>query len=684
MLSDSLATDQDKWRPPGFWALIGIGLIVIGILAVGWSSYYPTFFANKIAQQNNHFRLIKIQPKAIEKHGKYYSINLNGLGLISLAAPAHSRNFFSLRLLEDGRSLVPQAGMENLLKGTPGVSYYGRPNNKKDLGFLKYSDKQNTVRDWLFFVPYNLLPPLGAFVLQVPATSADAYYYSNSKQFRTTDKNIWWASIALMLIGSGLIAKNLNRASGLYYQFPFLLAVGATFYVMMAHSVIPGQWMQAPGAFYYLSSFALEPDSGSYLVEWNINSPRGPGYPWFIHALSNVDATAAIRNLPVGEYVTAEHPLQLVSNAQIFLLLGSGLTLMFVMMRVFNSPLPPLIFLALLRYHYFIWQELNHILTEPLMQACVLFAVTSCLGFFKTRNKWLLYITALFLGYAYLTRPAAIFASLILAAALLYALFYNWKRYWKHALGAGALYMAVFLVPNVAVFVQSGQIASSASSYQYLIIHALRSAQPADMDLLPTLEMKEWFADAIAIRSAADIKYDAKTGDNTYNKYIYRIQSAYEAAITRHPTTHGREFLVDISQRIFKERWLSYLTYNLNFVRITLFNSFADRISIGPLSSWAVYLGIIFLIAGLRSPMAFFAGFLVLSHLTHVLIMCLFAAPIVRMVWSTDILVFLALSLLVLELLVRLEKKYVKPWSLGKMNRGEKGRVSRVEKLEST
>ena len=251
------------------------------------------------------------------------------------------------------------------------------------------------------------------------------------------------------------------------------------------------------------------------------------------------------------------------------------------------------------------------------------------------------------------------FAVVFVALTALAALWNNWRRNLKHVALAALVSGIVVLSPDIYSLVKTGQSAQATLSYQYKIVYALRLAVPEDIDRLPTQEMRDWLQDALARRDAEDRRYDTQIPEsNPYLRLVYRIQSAYFVSCTNPTERKSPAFYLDLSKELMRYHRLDYLRFGFNFCKVTLFGSQVDRITWGGIPSWAIYLAAFGLMGLLRNRTSLAALTLIAGHWLHILTCSMFAAPIQRMVYLSDVLVLLALLLLVLDV-VRLVGSWV-------------------------
>jgi len=360
---------------------------------------------------------------------------------------------------------------------------------------------------------------------------------------------------------------------------------------------------------------------------------------------------------PVADAITDPGaPLFRVERAQIVFLLGASLVTCILMMYVFKSHLPVLLFLYLMDHDFYTAYELNNILTEALVQAWLFLLVGVFLLFLWKNNKKLLPIAGFLCGLIYLTRQASVYTLLFLGAMILWGLMLNWREYWRLSVAALAVVFALAAIPDLLSYVSSGNSAQEALTYQYRIVFALRIAQPEDVDLMPDAVSKQWLTDAIVRRDIKDKEFDEMCGDSQYCRNIYRVESPYEVAITQRTEVYEPAFYLAVSNAIFKQRWLDYLKWGFDVWATAMGYPGVDRIGVHTISgntllgSWWVY-GIAFVLAALvRGRTGFAAAILILAHWSHVLICSLFSIPGPRWVWASDGLVIIALFLLVMEI----------------------------------
>ena len=477
--------------------------------------------------------------------------------------------------------------------------------------------------------------------------------------FESQKDILWGVAIALNLLAAWAMGRKFNAQKLWWYFVPFFLALVISIYLFIVVADNKFQGCKSDQEYSVWEAYCTSPDSASYYFGWNPGSPRQPLYPWFIQLATlgtDFEPGAYLQAYPVAEAISdSEAPLFRVERAQIVLLMGASLVACILMMRVLNSHLPTLLFLYLLDHNFYTVYELNNILTEALVQAWLFLLVGVFLLFMWKSNKKLLLVAALVCGMIYLTRQASAYSALFLGGMILWRLLLNWREYWKPSVAALFFVLAIAAIPDLLSLASSGKSAQEALTYQYRIVFALRIAQPDDVELMPDDVSKKWLADSLEYRDIKDNEFDEMCGDNPYCQNIYRVESAYEVAITQRTEVYEPEFYLAVSNAIFKQRWLDYLKWGFDVWHTAMEYPGVDRIGVHTisgntvLSSWWVY-GIAFALATLvRGRIGFSSAILILAHWSHVMICSLFSIPGPRWVWASDGLVIIALFLIIIK-----------------------------------
>jgi hypothetical protein len=444
---------------------------------------------------------------------------------------------------------------------------------------------------------------------------------------------------------------------------PFLLAVAAGYYVLTVHAPDRSQGCHTTAPASLWDGFCVSPDSGSYFVGYFPGSTRQPLYSWFIEAVTTGSGFDAHQYLasspPPGTFKTAPgDPLFRVEHVQIVVMLMASLAACYALMQFTASLWPAAVFLVLYDLQFFSNTELNTILTEPLVLTFVFLVLAAFFGFLREPRRWLLFAGTVACGLAYLTRQASAFSGIFVAVMVLRALAFDWRRWWRPAVVACGLFLALVFVPDVYTFVKLGSLTKQQDSlqYQYRIAHALQYATPADLDLMPDAHARQWLSDAIVRRDREHAAVDRTFPNNEFYRMIYYInQNLYGAAIpVGQHVVESPEFFMTVATPVLRRHWTEYVRFAFRFWQYGLSSPSVARVGIFGVDAWLLYAALAVAMLVLRGAYAIAIGSLVAAHWAHVALASLFAAPIPRMVGATEFLVFLAVAITFWGVLLRL------------------------------
>ncbi len=476
---------------------------------------------------------------------------------------------------------------------------------------------------------------------------------------------LWRVIVPLNILLAWLLRKKFGALCPKKYLAPHFAALVVAYYLLTAVAPNPAQWCRTEAPLSAWDACCTAPDSASYYFGYYVGSPRQPLYPWFIKLVtlgSGFDPAAWAKVHPVNIAITDPgDPLLRVGRVQIFLLLAAGLVSCWFLMTLLRSPLPAILFLFLYDFLFFTAQELNLILTEDLVQTLVLLLMSVFLLFLWNARKSMLPLAGLLCGAIYLTRQAAGYTFLFLVAMILWALFVNWRTYWRWALLSILPLIALATIPDIYGMIKTGQLGAAQENlqYQYRITYALQVAQPQDVGLMPDEESRQWLQSALARREMEHRSVDEMCKGDEYCRYVYYINNnLYKVAlpmIAGHPKP--AEFLMKIATPILATRRLDYLSFGIRFWVLGLTQPSGARFRCGFLDPYFLY-GLCFLAAlWLRGRCGYAAAVMILAHLAHVGLTALFAAPIPRMVKASEFLAVVAAFLLLWEIALRINHR---------------------------
>jgi hypothetical protein len=237
----------------------------------------------------------------------------------------------------------------------------------------------------------------------------------------------------------------------------------------------------------------------------------------------------------------------------------------------------------------------------------------------------------------------------------------DWRRWWRPSAAALGVLVSLMAIPDLYTYAGTGSLTRTQEGlqYQYRIAHALQYATMADVELMPDAGTKAWLTEAIPIRDRehrmVDEKYTTEYDRMTYyiNQNLYWVAMPIKDPgwIDRLPMGPGNytresEFFMAVATPILEHHWFSYMQFASKFWRLGLTYSPVSRIQVGGIGAWTIYAVLWLAILVLRDRYALAAATFILAHWSHVALASLFAVPIPRMVWASEVLVLLAAVLL--------------------------------------
>jgi hypothetical protein len=480
-------------------------------------------------------------------------------------------------------------------------------------------------------------------------------------------------TVLLNVLAAWALRNKFGSHCSLRSLLPFLLALMAAYYLLVAVAPHAPQGCRTEVAYSAWDAFCTSPDSASYYFGYQAGSSRQPLYSLFIRLVTtgtNFDPLVWAQQHPVAVAISDPHdPLHRVERAQIVLLLGGGLAACATMMALLNSPLPAVLFFLLYDFFLFTAWELNQILTESLVQAWLFLLIATFLAFLWKRQKMLLPLAALLCGLLYLTRQAAGYTSIFLAAMILWGMFSNWKMYWRPSFVSICLLGGLMVIPDVYGCYKLGKLSAAQESlqYQYRIAYALQVAQPQDVVVMPDGESRAWLLDALKRREVGHLEVDKLCKGDKYCQQVYYINYNLYFVATPPGFSHPNlpEFFMKISTPILKRHWLDYLVFGFRSWALGLTQPRVARIRMLGFSPWWIYAACFGAALVLRGRVAFAAATLICAHFSHVALTALFAAPIPRMVWASEFLVVIAAFLLLWDAAEKINNRLMQSLSVG-------------------
>jgi hypothetical protein len=487
-----------------------------------------------------------------------------------------------------------------------------------------------------------------------------ALQFSRTESMRNIHNYTWVLTIYINLIAAWLwpiflprpLSKVTRRCHPFWYFIPLLAAAFVSYYcltVIVAGEVgnnhSPSNW----------DVFYVSPDSGGYIVRYSAYSIRPPVYPLFIQLVTTGTGFDHILdrdhiNEPIED---VSDPLMRVARAQKMVLLASSLLACATLMGLMNSPLPALFFLGMYEFGFFS-QEINHILSEPLAQTWMFLILAVFFAFLWKRWKFLLLLGGAFCAGLYLTRPAGIYGGVLLAAMLLWAMKASWRKYWLSSLAAVLLPAVLVAAPILYTYSTTGSLSTAPMYGLAQIAFALQVAGPDDLNVMPDEEAREFLTKALEVKKLEDTKIEAIVPDTTEQLFNKLSSNIYQVAAPVANTSNFSNLMIKVSTPLLKRHRVEYLLLGWNSFRYAATQMSMERVIKGPYSLGIVILISLILALYLRGWVGFCGPSLILTHLTHMVIVSLFDYPIIRYLWATEWLVLVAGFILVYGIFSRL------------------------------
>jgi 4-amino-4-deoxy-L-arabinose transferase-like glycosyltransferase len=434
----------------------------------------------------------------------------------------------------------------------------------------------------------------------------------------------------------------------------FLVCLAVAFYFMASWAPQRLQGCHTNERYSVWEMFCVAPDSSSYYFKYVPGATRNPLYPWFIEAVTagtGFSPQEYVLSTKAGAvHLSPQDPLMRVVRGQIVLMLLAALVLCAVLMWSLGTPFPAVAVLWMYDMHFLTSEELNIVLTEALVQTCLLLAVAALVAFSTKKRHSVLVLGGVACGLAYLTRQAAGYCTLLFGVMVLLGLWEDWRRWWRTTMLAVTAFVAICLVPQLHSYWLTGSFGSQDNiQYQYRIAHAMQYAVAEDVALMPDEETKVWLADAVKRRDQEHQLVREKY-DDEYNRMIYYINANLYSVATPPGGYLGvqksPEFFMKVATPILREHWRDYLAFSFRFWRFGMDRVGLGRLGVYGLSPWLTFAALWSLVLVMRDRRAIVGGALILSHWAAVAITCLFAVPIPRMVFASDGLVVIAAIIL--------------------------------------
>lgn len=455
----------------------------------------------------------------------------------------------------------------------------------------------------------------------------------------------WAFCAAANLIAAALLIKRHGSSVPRKVFMGYLLALAVCLTLLCGFSTRPA-WYGGPSKW---NVFYLTPDSMLYLNQGSTERP--PLYPLFIQGITRgVDLSAEAQEYPQRQPIEdVNSGLMHVVKTQKVLLLICALVLCSVMMAAIRSPL--LAPLLLWLYHAgYLSPLIDEVVPETLVSSLLLLLLAVFFSYLQKPNPALLLFGGLLTAAIYAARLASIYSVIILLAMILW----GWLQEKQRVLPwAGLALLSFFaLLYASAALVSHSSLASNSKfgAAAKLTCFSLHVARPEDVEAMPDDTTRLFFERAFA-RFQVDAAYAAGQDWQPVDRSRFMLGNCFNQAYARayaldatHQGDDGQinRLLWKVVVHVIRRHPVEYLQYSgqsfLYGVEISRFK---------PAWFLATLAAIIFIGSMLRRGWIGYAcAVLALTHFAHLVVIVLFDQPIMRYVWASEFLLYLALFLL--------------------------------------
>lgn len=392
--------------------------------------------------------------------------------------------------------------------------------------------------------------------------------------------------------------------------------------------------------------FGVRPDSSSYLVQYDAQSIRTPGYIWFAEIALKTgkqedigfwrSAEGGMQLNQMGEslYRAAEKPshglIRVIKGQKIVLALA--FILLSVALAYIISPTAAFIFSQISLSMGLLGVQNDYIMSESFSQTVTLACVACFLFLFRSRNKWLFILLSALSAIAFLIRPSNVYLVALPIVAATWMLFHFRKQVLTLSISGAVVYVILAGIPAFVCWRAYNQFLWAPNAQNANIGHALRLMQESDLSAQSDPEVK-YFLEGCEIRAAA-IQF-ANDGTLSQNE-AYSV--ALEQAKQMGYNNVSANFLFQkAALPILKTHFQKYLSVLFKQIQFGISKSRLQR-------EWLSYPLILLLIgvfAILGRNLKSWMGLLfVLFHNVH-LIISMTNQPETRYIWATEIIFLL-------------------------------------------
>lgn len=555
-------------------------------------------------------------------------------------------------LLADSKPLTPYGSLEPLKTGCKGCYHFDE--NK------------------LWVVPEDSSNVPGTLVLVFPR----AKQLSSEQLFRLTRDHLFPICIAVCVIGGFLLRQHLVS------RIAFTAIIAFLYFEHLRYDPISSVDDTPAWDFYYVS-----PDTGSYAAALEPGGFRPLAYPLFLSAVTGLDGRALLSELQKVPSNTpnlgdSTSPFLRVVRAQKLLHWISLTFFAWALMSMVPAPWVAALFLWII-HKGFLPAELPTAISETLAQSLLFLMLGTVSILLSTRKSPLLVAISVLCGCMIATRSAAMYSLSVLGIASVVVVWRD-RRQAVRPLVVSALAL-VLLYVGPSMYRQS-VLGGGDSLPQYAdsrIAFALQVASREDVALLPEGDMRKFFLDAMDLKDKEDLRLIESMGgrDKTYgfsflqpNMYRVALQLAGERGYNG---SKRSELFLTIAEPILRKnlrKYLSMVAESYSFATTIETHLNFDQY----LTFWTLVGTVLVLALISRGPHAVMALACLSAHLTHLLVVAAYDAPIPRYVHATELLVLVALVVGGGGVLSRLDE-WVKQYVASRQERLRVGEIAVAE-----
>jgi hypothetical protein len=446
----------------------------------------------------------------------------------------------------------------------------------------------------------------------------------------------WIFAIAVNLAAAFVIRRRFGNGYPKWIKVTYVVAMAISYYLL---TVVAVGRTESDGVSSW-NSYFVDPDSGSYVEKYSpATSSRPPVVPLFVdlvtagtgfkHDLTGYNSNTAQSDLTI--------PLLRVVRAQKILLLAASLLASYSLMGLMGPSFSALLFLGLYDLGFYT-HEINHVLSEPLAQTWLLLLLAVFFAFVRERRKWLLILAGILCAALFLTRPAGAFGILFLLAMILLAVGSDWKRYSLPAVLSVALMGGLAAMPGFLYYLKCGYFVITPHG-SAKVAFALQVAKPEDVSLMPDEQCRRFLREALEKKKIEDAKIIPAHPDEI-DRMCWLLSSNLNSvawSVRKEPRIFST-----VGDLILKEHRVEYLKIAAKSFLYSTTDYGLKSLGRFRVNFWFVVMASAMVAILVRGWVGLSIITLMGAHLSHLLIVSFYDAPIPRYILATEFLVLVA------------------------------------------